>query len=443
MRTMHPRSLPVWVLLAAAFAAARMDAAVPAFEELNLTLGTGIVIDSPETITRVSTSAPEVVDAVTASSREVLFHAKGLGKATLVVWSKSGQRKTYNVTVEPNLEPMRRLLRETFPDEEIDIRATRDSMALVGRVSNQGVADRALALVTASAKGAVSNLQIAAAGMENQVLLRVRFAELNRSAVSEFGVNLLSTGALNTIGRATTGQFPAPSLGSVTGSIPASAAGTTTAFSFSDLLNIFAFRPDLNLGAVISDLQTRGLVQILAEPNLVATSGKEASFLAGGEIPVPVAQGGAAAGAITIQYHEFGIRLSFTPQVTAHHTIKLHVKPEVSSLDWADGVTVSGFRVPALTTRRVETDIELGEGQSFVIAGLIDDRVTENLSQVPGLAHIPLLGALFKSRSETKSKTELIVIVTPETAQPATGQTSQPVMPKPFLGPAEERKSKP
>ena len=119
------------------------------------------------------------------------------------------------------------------------------------------------------------------------------------------------------------------------------------------------------------------------------------------------------------------------------------MKPEVSSLDWADGVTVSGFRVPALTTRRVETDIELGEGQSFVIAGLIDDRVTENLSQVPGLAHIPLLGALFKSRSETKSKTELIVIVTPETAQPVTGQTSQPVMPKPFLGPAEERKSKP
>jgi pilus assembly protein CpaC len=290
---MRQRSLPVWVLLlAAVIAAAPIDAAVPAFEELNLTLGTGIVIDCPEIIARVSTSAPEVVDAVTASSREVLFHAKGLGKATLVVWSKSGQRKTYNVTVELNLDPMRRLLRETFPDEEIDIRATRDSMALVGRVSSQAVADRALALVTASAKGAVSNLQIAPAGMENQVVLRVRFAELNRSAVSEFGVNLLSTGALNTIGRVTTGQFPAPSLGSVTGSIPASAAGTTSAFSFSDLLNIFAFRPDLNLGAVISDLQTRGLVQILAEPNLVATSGKEASFLAGGEIPVPVAQGG-------------------------------------------------------------------------------------------------------------------------------------------------------
>ena len=444
MKTMHHGNAPVWVLLlAAAFAAARTDAAVSAFEELNLTLGTGIVIDCPETIARVSTSAPEVVDAVTASSREVLFHAKGLGKATLVVWSKSGQRKTYNVTVEPNLEPMRRLLHETFPEEEIDVRATRDSMSLVGRVSNQAVADRALALVIASAKGAVSNLQIAPAGVENQVLLRVRFAELNRSAVSEFGVNLLSTGALDTIGRVTTGQLPAPGLGSVTGSIPGNAAGTKTTFSFSDLLNIFAFRPDLNLGAVISDLQTRGLVQILAEPNLVATSGKEASFLAGGEIPVPVAQGGAVAGAISIQYHEFGIRLSFTPQVTDHHTIRLHVKPEVSSLDWADGVTVSGFRVPALTTRRVETDIELGEGQSFVIGGLIDDRVTENLSQVPGLAHIPLLGALFKSRSETKSKTELIVIVTPETALPVTKQTALPVMPKPFLGPPEERKSKP
>jgi pilus assembly protein CpaC len=151
-----------------------------------------------------------------------------------------------------------------------------------------------------------------------------------------------------------------------------------------------------------------------------------------------VTQGGASAGAITIQYREFGIRLSFTPLVTPHHTIRLHVKPEVSSLDAADGVTINGFKIPALTTRRLETDIELGEGQSFAIGGLLDDRVTENLSQVPGLAHIPLLGALFKSRSELKSKTELIIIVTPETALPTANVIQVPVMPKPFLEPPTE-----
>jgi len=417
-----------------------LGAASPDPEELSLTVGTGVVIDCPEIIARVAASAPEVVDAVTASSREVLFHAKGVGKATLVVWSKSGQRKTYNVTVEPNLEPLRKLLREAFPEETIDVRATRESMVLVGRASSQVVADRALTLIAASVKGAVSNLQVAAAGVENQVLLRVRFAELNRSTLSEFGINLLSTGALNTQARTSTGQFAAPTLDAVTGTMPATTAGTTTTFSFSDLLNIFAFRPDLNLGAVIRDLQTRGLVQILAEPNLVATSGKEASFLAGGEFPVPVVQGGATSGAVSVQYREFGIRLSFTPLITPNHTIRLHVKPEVSSLDWADGVTLSGFRIPALTSRRVETDIELGEGQSFVIGGLIDDRVVENLSQVPGLSHIPLLGTLFKSRSENRSKTELIVIVTPETALPVNGRAAEPAMPKPFLGPAGGKK---
>ncbi|PWT98138.1 MAG: type II and III secretion system protein [Terriglobia bacterium] len=438
------RHFPIYFLACAGvLPLLRLAAAPPDAEELTLTLGTGIVIDCPDAIARVAASTPEVVDAVTASSREVLFHAKGLGKATLVVWSKSGQRKTYNVTVEPNLEPMRKLLRETFPEEEIDVRATRDSLALIGRASSQAVADRAVALVSASVKGTVSNLQIAPAGAENQILLHVRFAELNRSVVSEFGINLFSTGAGNTPGRIGTGQFAAPGLSNVTGTIPGTAAGTTTTFSFSDLLNIFAFRPDLNLGAVIRDLQTRGLVQILAEPNLVATSGKEASFLAGGEFPVPVAQGGATAGAIAVQYHEFGIRLSFTPLLTAHHTIRLHVKPEVSSLDWADGVTLSGFRIPALTSRRVETDIELGEGQSFVIGGLIDDRLVENLAQVPGLAHIPLLGALFKSRSETKSKTELLVLVTPETAVPVARRPGGLVMPQPFLGRVEEKKAHP
>ncbi len=431
----------ILLLLAFGFQLTALDGMPSKKVEMLLTVGTGTVVDCPDGIIRVATSSPEIVDAVTASGREILFHAKALGQSTLFVWSKTGERTVYEVTVEPNLEPMRRLVRDTFPGEEIDVRATRESLALVGKASSQSVADRALALVAASVKGAISNLKIAAPP-EKQIVLHVKFAELNRTAAEEFGINLLSTGAANMIGRITTGQFASGSLSQMTGVIPGAAAGTKTVFSLSDMLNIFAFRPDLNLGVLISDLQTRGLLQILAEPNLVASNGKEASFLAGGEFPIPVAQTGANAGAITVIFREYGIRLSFLPQVTSNGTIRMHVKPEVSNIDAANGVTVSGLTIPALSTRRMETDIELGEGQSFVIGGLIDDRAIENLSQVPGLSHIPVLGSLFKSRSLSKTKTELVVVVTPETAAPLTGPPPAPPMPVPFLGPATEEKGK-
>jgi pilus assembly protein CpaC len=346
-----------------------------------------------------------------------------LGRATVVIWSNNRQRKAYDVTVEPNLDPLRRLLRDTFPDENISLEAGRESLVLVGSVSSQAIADRALALVNSAGKPAVSNLKVAPAGPEKQVLLRVRFAELDRNTAAQFGVNLLSTGALNTVGGITSGQFPSGTLSQV------GPGSGTSAFSLSDMLNIFAFRPDLDLGVLIRDL--------------VTSNGKEASFLAGGEIPVPVVQAGASAGAITVQYREYGIRLSFTPWITAHRTVRMHIKPEVSSLDTADGVTVSGFNIPALTTRRMETDIELEEGQSFAIAGLLDQRVTENLSQIPGLAHIPVLGSLFKSRSESRQKTELIVVVTPAVVSPGSNQDSMPKWLKPFLDGGSSSPAKP
>jgi pilus assembly protein CpaC len=260
----------------------------------------------------------------------------------------------------------------------------------------------------------------------------VRFAELNRSVTSEFGVNLLSTGAARTPGSVTTGQFPSGTTGELNGSVPARSSGTSK-FTLSDVLNVFAFRPDLNLAVFIRDLQSRGLLQVLAEPNLVATNGKEASFLAGGEFPVPIAQSGANAGAITVQFREFGIRLNFLPQITPYRSVRLHVRPEVSTIDPSNGITVSGFRIPALSTRRVETDVELAEGQSFVIAGLLDERVTQDLSKIVGLADIPVFGALFRSRAQTKAKSELIIIVTPEPAVPLAGPEPLPQMPVPFL----------
>lgn len=434
-------------LLLAASAVLAAGAALPPVQEISLSLGGSAVIDYPADIERISTSNPEVVDAVAVSRREVLLQAKSHGVSTIVIWAKSGERSFYRTTVALNLEPMRKLIQETFPGERIQVQAARDSLSLTGRVSSRTVADGAAALVAPMAKSVVNNLQVVEPSADKQILLRVRFAELNRTADMELGVNLISTGALNTPGRVTTGQFPAPNpqkifrsqdLSGITGELPGQAEGTTSNFSISDALNIFAFRPDLNLGAFIKALQSRGLVQILAEPNLVTTDGKEASFLVGGEFPVPVVQGGAATGAVTVQFREFGIRLTFLPSVTSRNTIRLHVKPEVSSLDFASGVVLSGFTIPGLATRRMETYIELAEGQSFVIAGLIDDRVTENLAKVPGLSSIPILGALFKSRREDKSKTELIVLVTPElTDASKSAQTvPEPVMPKEFLPPS-------
>lgn len=394
--------------------------------DLRVTIGKSLVIDYPADIARISTSDPKIVDAVPATSREFLIHGKSHGVATVVVWAKSGLRTMYNLTVEHNVEPIRRLLRETFPNETIQVQAAGDEVTLTGRVATKDVSDRAALVAAPLAKSVVNHLQVAAPPISRQIILRVKFAELNRNATNSFGVNLVPLGAGGNIGRVTTGQFGPPNVQIENGQ---------TRVSIADALNIFAFRPDLNLMAFVRALQGQGVLQILAEPNLVTTPGKDASFLVGGEFPVPVIQGGANAGAITITFREFGVRLTFNPQLTEHGTIKLYVKPEVNTLDLANAVTISGFTIPALATRRVETNIELSEGQSFVIGGLIDDRVTETVSRIPALASIPILGQMFRSRQENRSKTELVVIVTPELAAPLAPGEKPPIpqYPKEFL----------
>jgi pilus assembly protein CpaC len=243
-------------------------------ETMKLSVGRSVVLDRASDVARISISNPDVVDAVAVTMREILINAKSARLSTLVIWSKTGTRNVYAVTVERDLEPVRRLLKESFPDEAIDVRADRDALALIGHASNQAVADRATALLAPMAKTVVNNLQVVPPGADRQIILRVKFAELNRNVENTFGINLLSTGATNTPGRISTGQFSQGTPSQV-------GAGTANSFTLSDALNIFAFRPDLNLGVVIRDLQTSGLLQILAEPNLVTTNGKEASFLGG------------------------------------------------------------------------------------------------------------------------------------------------------------------
>lgn len=393
-------------------------------EELRLTVGKSVVIDYPSDIRQISTSSPDIVDASPVTTREILLHAKGLGNATLVVWSKTGERTFYNVTVDLNLDSLRKILKDSFPNEQIVPESSRDSLTLNGKVSSKEVADRAIAQASTFAKTVVNNLELGTPPVEKQVLLRVRFAELDRSRAEEYGVNWFSQ-AGQTGFYTSTQQSP----------ISSTTNSGQNVLSIGSALNIFAFNPKLNLGAFLQALQSENILQILAEPNLVTTNGKEAYFLVGGEFPVPVLQGGGNAGSVTVQFKEFGIRLRFTPVITGNHTIKLHLTQEVSTLDAANGVTFNGFVIPAIATRRAETDVELGEGQSFVVAGLLDNRDTESLSKLPFLGDIPVLGALFKSKTSKKSRTDLVMLVTPEVTQPLGPNDPRPeiAFPKDFL----------
>ena len=400
-------------------------------EELRLTIGKSVVIDYASDIRQISTSNPEIADASPVTTREIILHGKSLGAATLIVWNKEGQRYFYNITVEMSLDALRKLLRETFPNEPIQVQSSRESLSLTGVVSSPAISERAGAMAASFAKTVINNLGVNM-GIEKQIVLRVRFAELSRTAASQFGVNILSN-AFGQTTRLTTGTFGAPA---ITGTI-GGASATGTAFSVTDALNIFAFRPDLNLGALIRALQTKGILQILAEPNLVTSNGKEASFLVGGETPVPVLQGGSNAASVTVQFKEFGVRLKFTPTITQNKTIKLDLMQEVSSVDVGHGTAFNGFVIPGFSTRRASTSIELAEHQSFMVAGLLDNRDTESFSKLPGISSVPVLGQLFKTRDVSKGLDELVMVVTPEITLPTSPSEmrSLPDFPNEFLVP--------
>jgi pilus assembly protein CpaC len=324
------------------------------------------------------------------------------------------------------VDGVRRQFEQEFGGTDVTLTFEDGSVFLRGTVKDMIAAGRAVAI--ASTLGKVVNLlRVEVPPSAYQVLLRVRFADVDRSATSQFGFNLLSTGAANTPGSITTGQFSPPAAQSVS---------SPTSFTLSNALNVFLYRKDLNLGATIQALEASNLVQILAEPNLLTASGSEANFLAGGEFPFPTLQGGGnGVGQITIQFREFGVRLKFLPTVTPRGTIHLNVAPEVSALDYSNSLQVSGYTIPGLSVRRMQTDIELEDGQSFVIGGLIDNQITETIDKVPGLSRIPLLGKLFQSRSVQKNNSELLVLVTPEIVRPIQpGETRPEVkMPAEFL----------
>ncbi len=441
---------------ASAAQAQRQPGATPAADQateaspndLFVNVGKSVIIDSSLPIQRVSVGFGDVAEATAVGPQEVLVNGKAPGQTSLIIWQQGGSKLFFDITVQPSrfasdarLETLRRQFSKELPGQKIEPAVENDLIFLRGSVKDLTSADRAMAIASSLGK-AVNLLYVDVPKPEAQILLKVKFASVDRSLSQQLGMNLFSLGATNTIGSATTGQYTSvPGFNfqgfSTKGNL--NVPSTIQNYTLSSALNLFFFRPDLDVGATIQALQTRGLLEVLAEPNVLTENGKQASFLAGGEFPYPVVQGGTTGGstAITIQFRQFGVRLNFIPTITPRGTIQLQVAPEVSSLDYTNGIAVQGFTVPGVSVRNVNTEVELAEGQSFAIGGLLDNRETETFEKVPFIGDIPVLGKFFQSKTKTKQNTELMVIVTPELVRPIPAGQPVPSLnyPVPFLPP--------
>src|SRR5918999_1717775 len=433
MRTLRRLAIFVLMVMPPAFSSGRVAAAgepaIASTEQILLLVGRSVVIHTDRSIQRVSLSTPDIADALVTAPRELLVHAKAPGTISLLVWSDNGRITNYEVIVRRDLTPLEGQIRRQFPNEPIAVAVNGKDVVLSGVVSAKHVIDRTAALAAGyvdKPENIVNLLRQTESPLTNQVMLQVRFAEASRSAMQELGASFFTgpNGKGDWVARGTTQQFPAPTFDSDKGGLV-----------FSDFLNLFAFNTEERLGAAVRALKGRGLFESLAEPNLITQDGREASFLAGGEFPYPVVQGGGANQSVTIVFKEFGVRLRFTPTITGGGFIHLKVAPEVSTLDFANGVTMEGFRVPALATRRTETEVELRDGQTFAISGLIDRNMNETLRRVPGIGDIPILGYLFRSQAFQKNNTELGVMITPHiVTRDSPGVTPNlPGLSQPFL----------
>jgi len=403
---------------------------------LLLTAGKSVVVTSALPIERIAVGFGDVAEASAVSPHELLLNGRTPGVTSLIVWRQGGSKLVFDVTVavsrvlaDARVDAIRDEIQRELPGQSVDLRFDNETVFLRGTVRDVTSADRAVSIASTLGK-TVNLLYVDVPPPEAQILLKVRFASVDRNISTQLGLNIISTGATNTIGTVGTQQFSPPSV-SVTPNTPVTA-------TIADALNVFFLRPDLNLAATIEALQIKGVLQILSEPNVLAENNKAASFLAGGEFPFPsVSTGTGGTPTVSIQFREYGIRLTFLPSITPRGTIHLKVAPEVSALDFTNGLQISGFNVPALTTRKLETQVELNEGQSFVIGGLLDNRTTDTFEKIPFIGDIPILGKFFQSKSVSKTNTELIVIVTPELVRPISA--GQPVpdlkFPKTFMEP--------
>jgi len=411
--------------------------------QVSVTAGRSTIVSTEFDVTRIAVTNPEVADATVVRPREILIDGKAAGTISLILWGDN-TRVQYDIVVEQPVTALEQQLHRLFPDETVEVTSNADGIVLSGRASSTQVMLRIAEVVRAASPKAnvINMLQVPGGSDAQQVMLQVRIAEVNRKALMEFGTSFFTgaTGAGNWIGRGTTGQFGAPEFSELSRSVTTGPGGRTTSLDgkieFSDFLNIFLFNTSWNAGTLIRALKQTGYFQSLAEPNLIAYNNKEASFLAGGEFPIPIVNG---VGQVSIEYKEFGVRLNFTPTI-AGDLIRLKVRPEVSELDFNNGITMEGFRIPALQVRRAETEVELRDGQSFAVAGLIDNTAQTDKSAIPLLSQVPIIGHLFASKADRQERTELLVLITPRLVRPLNPDEvpALPTLPGRFLPPGDD-----
>ena len=359
---------------------------------VSVSKGASVLMVNDHPLQRFSVGDPDIAQAVVVSPTEILVNGKVLGTTSLVLWDNTGTPKLYSIEVTADAPGLERYLTALMPDEKITVSASGNSVTLSGNVKDPQSVGRAIEVARSTGAVIVDNM---VAPIAVQVLLQVRFAEIGRSAGKEFDAifNARNTdelgGNLNWTGQ------------------------TISEGSLRALVS----SPGASIEAIINAAKTQGQFRSLAEPNLLTIPGKEAYFLAGGEFPFPTVQSGNATGGITIVWKDFGIKLRFTPTITRSGAIRLKLAPEVSSLDFANGLIISGFEIPSVLTRRAETEVELREGQHLAIAGLMDNNTVKNVSKIPILGDIPILGQFFRSTDAQQRRTELLVLVSPRLVQ--------------------------
>jgi len=381
-------------------------------EQLSLTSGKSIVFKADRVVTRITIGNPDIASYVSLSPKEIYITGKNSGETNMMVWFDDSTIKVYDIVTSFNTLMLKERLHELLPDEtNIKVIPTNNSITLSGTVSSTVNLSQVIAVAEACAPGGKINNLLEVSGI-HQVMLEVRVAEMSKSLIKRMGINF------NWITQ--TGRFGVSSLGGLTNvDISNLSKGLTTTYT-SSVNALFNFSSqNATWTAFIDALKSDGLIKILAEPTLVSMSGQTAKFLAGGEFPIPVP---GQNGTVGIEYKEFGVSLEFTPTVIGKDRISMHVKPIVSELDFSSNLQFAGYVVPGLSTRSASTVIELADGQSFALAGLLQDKVTDQVDRFPVLGDIPVLGTLFKSRSFQKSETELLIIVTPHLAKPINGE---------------------
>ena len=380
---------------------------------VSVSKGASALLVNTTAIQRFSIGDPTVAEAVVVSPTEVLINGKMLGTTSLFLWDNAGAIKLYSIEVTADAAGMERYLASVLEGEHVDVVASGNVVTLSGQVRDASVANRAVEIAKGSGATIVDNLTTPEAV---QVMLSVRFAEVNKTALKQFRSQI-----------ATLNPHKLDDNGNWQGATNTVPPGQTGAGGFSDgTVDVGLFNANASIELLIRALQSKGDFRSLAEPNLITLPGKEASFLAGGEFPYPAVQGGGSAGSVSIVFKEFGIRLKFLPTITRNGSIRLKVMPEVSSLDFSNPLVFGGFTIPSLLSRRAETEIEMKNGQYLAIAGLMDNRLTDNATKIPLLGDLPILGQFFRSRDARQNRTELLVLVSPKLILPSDTPTPLP-----------------